>query len=229
MLRYAIYFVPLSGNPLNEAAAQWLGRDVFTGVPIDRASPVADADDETFQSLTQSPRRYGFHGTLKAPFELAEGRTIEAFADAVEAHAKTLAPFALPQFRVGQLGPFFALLPTERSEPLAALASDLVIRFDGFRAPLSAADIARRDPDKLSASQRGNLLNWGYPYVLDDFSFHMTLTNPVPDALSQAFQTAACRHFEPFMAEPQSVDALSVFVEPERGAPFSLYKQFPIG
>ncbi|WP_319529310.1 DUF1045 domain-containing protein [uncultured Cohaesibacter sp.] len=229
MPRYALYFVPLSGNPLNEAAAHWLGRDVFSGAPIARPSPVAGVDDETFESLTKSPRRYGFHGTLKAPFELAEGKSIEELADAVESYAATMTAFALPKFRVGQLGPFFALLPEERSDALAELAGDLVKTFDPFRAPLSDVDIARRNPEKLSESQRANLMTWGYPYVLEDFRFHMTLTDPVSDDLAGAFLEAASEHFAPYLADVQLVNALSLFVEAERGAPFSLYQQFPVG
>ncbi len=100
--------------------------------------------------------------------------------------------------------------------------------FDGFRAPLSEADIARRNPDKLLSSQRDNLLNWGgYPHIFDNFRFHMTLSDPVSEELTQAFQTALTNHFAPCLARtPPNFSALSLFVEPERGAPFVVKRQF---
>jgi Protein of unknown function (DUF1045) len=59
---------------------------------------------------------------------------------------------------------------------LIQLAADCVSEFDSFRAPLSEADRARRNPSQLTPAQREHLDRWGYPYVMDDFRFHMTLT-----------------------------------------------------
>lgn len=229
MSRYAIFFAPLASDPFTEAAARWLGRNPFGGTQVARPSLVEGLDLEQFDALTAEPRRYGFHGTLKAPFEMAEGRTIEELEQELEAYSKKLKPFALPKFKVGQLGRFFALLPSEPSEDLKELASGLVRSFDPFRAPLSEHDIARRNPDKLTPSQRENLLNWGYHYIFDDFRFHMTLTGQVPDELSTHFQAALDAHFAAVIETPQTVSVLSLYEEPERGAPFHVRAQYPMG
>ena len=228
MSRYAIFFAPLRDDPLTVAAARWLGRDAFSGDRIDRPSPVDGLDRQAFDAATKSPRRYGFHGTLKAPFELADGRTILELEEALSAYCATLSSFTLPKFRVGQLGPFFALLPETASQELSALASGLVRDFDEFRAPLSEADMARRNPDELSTAQRENLINWGYPYIFENFRFHMTLSDPISEELKDRFDEAANRHFEPHISKAQSVTALSLFEEPARGEPFRVIRQIPI-
>ena len=228
MSRYAIFFAPLRDDPLTVAAARWLGRDAFSGERIDRPSLVDGLERQAFDDATKSPRRYGFHGTLKAPFELADGRTVLELEEALSAYCATLSSFTLPRFLVGQLGPFFALLPASPSQELSALASGLVRDFDEFRAPLSDADIARRNPDKLSTAQRENLIKWGYPYIFENFRFHMTLSDPVSEELKDRFDEAANRHFEPYISKAQSVTALSLFEEPARGEPFRVVRQIPI-
>src|SRR5262249_2220033 len=42
--------------------------------------------------------------------------------------------------------------------------------------PLTDADRARRNPARLTPRQRDYLERWGYPYVMEEFRFHMTLT-----------------------------------------------------
>ena len=65
----------------------------------------------------------------------------------------------------------------EPSPAMDALASACVRHFELFRAPLTPSDRERRHPDKLTAEQIGMLDAWGYPFVLDQFQFHMTLTS----------------------------------------------------
>ena len=227
--RYALFYAPDKDDPLNEAATQWLGRDAFTSKRIKRSSLVPGLDDEAFEDHLTSARRYGFHGTLKAPFALAPGYNLDALEDALESWCARHEPFALPAFKVGRLGRFFALLPTGLSTDLSGLAASLVRAFDPFRAPLSEADIARRNPDRLSQSQRDNLMAWGYPYIFEDFRFHMTLTDPVEDTLAPAFDAALNTHFKAALATPRQVSAICLFVEPERGSPFTIHRQIPLG
>lgn len=75
--RYAIYYTPAPEHPLTVAASAWRGRDAFAGGPATApAGHVAAATDTVRVALTE-PRRYGFHATLKAPFRLKEGTTVE--------------------------------------------------------------------------------------------------------------------------------------------------------
>jgi putative phosphonate metabolism protein len=227
-VRYALYFTPPADDPLAMAAATWLGRDAFLDGNV--AMPVVDGfAPEDMKALTEDPRRYGFHATIKAPFTLAEGRSESELLQALDEFSAECEAFDIPRIKIGQLGPFFALVPAELCEPLQAFAGETVRRFEPFRAPLSPEDIARRKPDKLSLAQRDNLKNWGYPYVFDEFRFHMTLTGPVPSAQQPAMQKALDEAFAGFVDKPLSITTLALFVEPRRGAPFKVHSLMPLG
>src|SRR5690554_5056560 len=65
--RYAIYYAPEPGSPLDRFGAAWLGRSAWTGEPV--AQPAVEGlDPEQLAAMTAEPRLYGFHGTLKPPF-----------------------------------------------------------------------------------------------------------------------------------------------------------------
>lgn len=226
-MRYAIYFTPPADDPLTRRASHWLGRNALSGEML--AQPIVEAFSEAeFSALTFDPRRYGFHATMKAPFELAGGASESELIDAFEGFAAGQTAFTLPSLVLGQLGPFFALVPGSASPELQALASDCVTVFDRFRAPLDEQDIARRRPERLTASERRNLMAWGYPYVLDDFRFHMTLTGPVEHDDQPAMRAAIDAHFTGLLDRARDIDALSLFIEPARGAPFTLHHMVPL-
>lgn len=226
-MRYALYFTPPADDPLTRRASHWLGRDAISDTLIDQ--PLVEAFSPlAFSELTADPRRYGFHATMKAPFELAGGVPERDFIDALDGFAARQAALTLPSLVLGQLGPFFALVPGSASTELQALASDCVTVFDRFRAPLDATDIARRRPERLSQKEHTNLMAWGYPYVLDDFRFHMTLTGPVEREDRAAMRAAIEAHFAGLLDLPRAIDALSIFAEPARGAPFVLHHSVPL-
>jgi putative phosphonate metabolism protein len=226
-MRYAIYFTPPADDPLTRSAGRWLGRDAFSGETL--AQPIVEAFPGTaFSELTSDPRRYGFHATMKAPFELAQDTDETELVEAFESFSARQAAFTLPALVLGQLGPFFALVPDSLSPELQTLAADCVIRFDRFRAPLGDHDLARRRPDRLTSAERCNLMAWGYPYVLDEFRFHMTLTGPVEQDDQPAARAAIETHFGVLLDQTRDIDALSLFVEPSRGAPFTMLHRVPL-
>lgn len=228
MLRYALYFTPPADDPLTVSAATWLGRDAFLDGNV--AMPAVEGfDPQEMKTLTDDPRRYGFHATLKAPFTLAEGRSEDELLQAFDEFSAECSAFDIPKIKVGQLGPFFALVPREPCDALQAFAAETVRRFEPFRAPLSEEDIARRKPDSLPPVQRDYLRTWGYPYVFDAFRFHMTLTGPVPADRQPAMQTALDQAFAGFIDRPLSITTLALFVEPRRGAPFKVHSLLPLG
>lgn len=226
-MRYAIYFAPALDHELTRLANAWLGRDAATGEDLPQVA-VDGLDAEDFAALTADPRRYGFHATMKAPFELKDGTAEYHLIDAFENFASEQQAFTLPRITLGQLGPFFALIPAETSEPLDSLAADCVRAFEPFRAPLSEADILRRKPEKLSPSERHHLKTWGYPYVFEDFRFHMTLTGPTLETQRDALQAAIGTHFAEILDRPLAIDHLALFVETERGAPFTVLRIAPL-
>jgi len=227
-VRYAIYFAPPADDRLSQVASRWLGRDAFTGQALD-TPPVAGLDKDTQRALTADPRRYGFHGTLKAPFELAEGRDEDELLNIFECFAADLDPFEIPEIVLYQLGPFFALVPSVPCAELQDLAEDAVHRFDPFRAPLSEADFARRKPECLPERQRRYLREWGYPYVFEEFQFHLTLTGPVPGETSGVMRSVLESTFAEHIGKPLHVTSVALFVEPERGAPFTVRSLLPLG
>ncbi|MBO9465265.1 DUF1045 domain-containing protein [Tropicibacter sp. R15_0] len=167
--RFGIFYLPPNGA-LAAFGAQWLGWDVETGTPRDLPD-VAEIDD-----ITMTPRKYGFHGTLKPPFVLAAGTDLDGLKSALTTLCATQEPVSVQGLELAQLGRFMALVPFGDTADLAALAARLVQELDRFRAPASEAELARRRKANLSPAQEAHLLKWGYPYVLDQFKFHLTLT-----------------------------------------------------
>jgi ribose 1,5-bisphosphokinase len=190
--RYALYFAP-------DAASAW------------------HAFGDT--ALTGEARRYGFHATLKAPFRLAPGARLERLLAELDAWCGTLARFPLPVLQVRRLDDFYALVPAECDARIDAVADACVSRFDGFRAPLTDAELARRLARPLSVRQRELLHRWGYPHVFDEFRFHLSLTGVLPGGRAPAFPALP--------PERLAFDAISVFEEPEPGAPFRRIHRAP--
>jgi putative phosphonate metabolism protein len=221
-MRYAIYFTPPRDSLLTRLAASWLGRDPFTGSSVPSPSVTGFTPAE-IAFHTAAARRYGFHATLKAPFQLAVGETEARLAQAVADFAAESEPFAIPRLAVGQIDRFFALLPASPVAELNALAGNVVKAFDRFRSPLTEAEIERRNPDAMSAEEFRNLCQWGYPYVFDTFRFHMTLTGRVAAGEAVRVRAALDETFGAVLAEPVAVDGVALFVEPEAGAPFTIH------
>lgn len=226
-LRYAVYFTPAEADPLTRAAVEWLGRDAFSGWS-GKQPEVEGIDKAMLAALTADPRRYGFHATLKAPFHLKDGETEDRLMAAFADFCGATPAFTIPEAVVRQHGPFFALVPATLHPPLQDFAADIVRHFEPFRAPLSEADIARRNPEKLSPSRYDNLMRWGYPSVMEEFRFHMTLTGPVDDVFAAPMQRILAARFAAFDRRPLVINGLAVFQEEERGAPFTVKQWLPL-
>src|SRR5262249_7114273 len=80
---------------------------------------------------------------------------------------------------VRSLAGFIAVVPDAPNPDVDHLAADCVTIFDRFRRPLGAEERSRRLAAGLTAAQIAHLDRWGYPFVFDDFRFHMTLTGRV--------------------------------------------------
>lgn len=227
-MRYAVYFTPPADDPLTRTAIQWLGRDAFGGKVL---APHAAGDLSAAECAfhTAAARRYGFHATLKAPFRLAEGETEASLFAQFDAFAAAVQPVEIPSLALKRLDGFFALVPDARWEPLHRLADDVVVAFERFRAPLSDAEIERRNPDALRPREFRNLHQWGYPYVFEAFRFHMTLSGRVAPPEVARVDDAIRQTFSAFIGRPLPVATLALFVEPEPGAPFSVRRIAALG
>jgi putative phosphonate metabolism protein len=227
-MRYAIYFTPGQNDPLTRIAASWLGRDPFTGAQPP-APAVTSLSPVEIAYHTASARRYGFHATLKAPFHLAEGETEAELDSAVASFAAAADPILLSKLTPARIDGFLALVPGSPAPDLDRFAGEVVTVFDRFRAPLSEAEVKRRNPEALSPEEFRNLLQWGYPYVFESFRFHMTLTGRVGDHDLDRVRAAIDEVFATTLARPATVDGLALFVEPEPGAPFLVKSWYRLG
>lgn len=212
--RYAIFFTPDDG-PFSEFGARWLGWDIETGTA--RAHPEISGLPAPVAQLTKSPRRYGFHATLKPPFRLAQGHNISDLHTEIGALASQIAPICLPKLELVALGRFLVLVAPPPAQDLINLASTFVRELDGFRAPPSAQELAARRKPHLTPSQNGNLTEWGYPFVMDDFRFHITLTGPLAKPERASALAALAPVLEKVVPRPFSIASVTLAGECDQG------------
>lgn len=218
--RYAIYFAPAPASPWWEFGTNWLGRDEC--LDIARAQQTMNGIEPTeLHEITTEPRRYGFHATLKAPLRLRGNYSAADLTARLQTLAATLKPVPLGPTQAVALGNFVALMPTQVPNGLMALAASCVTELDGFRAPLSAADLRRRRVEHLDAREQELLQLFGYPYVLERYRFHLTLTGPLTRPTAQRVLQAVAQPVAQLNATaPLVLDRLCLFVEPAPGQPF---------
>ena len=221
MYRYALFYVPPAGTALAEFGARWLGRDASAPPEL------AGVSAEDWRRAVAAPRKYGFHATLKAPFRLAEGRAGRALADALERFCRTRGPAPVGKLALRVLSDFLVLAPMETGAA-ADLAAECVRIFDPFRAPLTAAEIAHRRPDRLTASQTANLERWGYPYAMEDFRFHLTLTGPLDAGGRARFGAGIARAVLPAIAEPVEIAGICLCGQATPEADFVVLDRFAL-
>ncbi|MFW2544834.1 DUF1045 domain-containing protein [Primorskyibacter sp. 2E107] len=217
--RYAVYFMPRPGG-LASFGAHWLGWDAQAGCDIAKLG-VADIG-----SLTEAPHKYGFHGTLKPPFRLAEGCDVAGLDAAMAALAGRTEPAQAEGLALTRLGRFFALTPVGDVSGISRVAAACVTELDAFRAPASAEELARRRKAHLSDRQDALLTAWGYPYVLDQFRFHLTLTGKVPKPQLDAVQAEIQTHLPDL---PAPFELADICLCGERGdGRFELLHRYPL-
>jgi putative phosphonate metabolism protein len=212
--RFAIYHAPRDPG-LAKAGAQWLGWDAVNGIASPH--PTLDALPRPLAELTETPRKYGFHATIKAPFALAAGVTHDDLAAALAGLAQDVAPVDLAGLEVAALGNFLALRPVGDVTALQAMVARVVEGLEGLRAPLTPAQIAKRDPDSLSARQRDLLTRFGYPYVFEQYQMHMTLSGALGEADRATLLPIAQAYFTPHLTRPYPMDDLCLFGEARDG------------
>ncbi len=210
--RYAIYFAPPAASPLGRFGRAWLD----AGMPA------------RLVEITSSPRHYGFHGTLKPPFALADGCRIADLERAVAGFAEARPRFLASPLTLTTLAGFIALMPREESTAMVTLAADCVAAFDRFRRPAEPAELARRRTVGLTPRQERYLNQWGYPYVMAEFRFHMTLTGRLEEVERARVLDLLCPLVAPIRREPVVVDAVALFEQEDNGQPFRLQQRYPL-
>jgi putative phosphonate metabolism protein len=225
--RYAIYYAPAPASDLDRFGAELLGYDAFASQELPFPDGVIEFAPD-WRGLTSDPRKYGFHATLKAPFSLVQGKTEADLFAACTAFAAT--PRAIPRFRpvVGSISGFIAVIPAERPQQLLKLAADCVSEFDCFRAPLTEADRARRNPSQLTPAHREHLDRWGYPYVMAEFRFHMTLTGRLGSEHREPILAMLRNRFASTGIETLAIDRIAVFRQDNAASRFRIVGQWEL-
>lgn len=225
--RFALYFAPEDGSALADFGWWWLGRHPNTTEL--RPLPAVGLALSLQNDLVADARRYGFHATLKAPFRLAAGTDEASLRDAVAAFARQRRSFVESPFTLADLHGFLAFRPQRPSPALSGLAGDCVRAFDRFRASLSAEDRQKRLSAPLTDRQKEQLDAWGYPYVFEDFRFHLTLTRRLHEDERAEVRGVLERLSATVLREPVAVRSLCLFEQADQNMPFVLAARHPFG
>lgn len=224
--RFAVYFAPPPDSLWWQAGSQWLGR-CAAGRELKPLPPINGISQEAFHQATAAPRRYGWHATLKAPFTLAPATDVDQLRTALQTIAASFRTFEMPPLKVVLLDDFLAIVSQSSSAAANAVAARCVMELQPLAAPLSATELQRRRQAPLSPTQDALLEQWGYPFVLDEFQLHCSLTGSLkkfsPEQV-QSLQQAAQNWFANL--PPCNFESLALFAEPTRGADFVLQEHF---
>ncbi len=219
--RYAIYYAPAPGSVLDRFGASLLGYDAYGGDDLPFPDEVALARPD-WREVTQDPRKYGFHATLKAPMALAPGRTEAELMAACASFAATALTIPMIEPVVDSISGFIAVMPARPSAELLQFAADVTREFDSFRAPLTPQDRARRNPAKLTPRQCEYLDRWGYPYVMEEFRFHMTLTGRLDPARREPVMAMLKDRFSAIGIETLAIDRIALFRQDQPDSRFRI-------
>ena len=225
--RFAVYYAPAEDSPLTRFGWAWLGRDPRSAG--DAPFPAVGLDTVRHAELIAEPRRYGLHATLKPPFRLAQGCKREDLVDAMARFCAATRPVEAPALTLAAIDGFIALVPREDAPELDRLAARCVDSFDRFRAAPSEAETKKRLAANLSDRQRALLDRWGYPYVMEEFRFHITLTGRLDAANRAEIIALLSPHVAETNAAPLRIDSLCLFEQPDTDRRFVLTARFPLG
>jgi hypothetical protein len=216
-MRYAIYFCPASDTALGRLGHDWLAASPH-------APELPGISTERRNALLVKARRYGWHATIRAPFTPAVDVAYDDVRRAVVSVAHACASFELP-LHIHRLAGFLALRPCVDGAAPKQLATTCLKALLPLCAPLSKEMLDRRSVG-LDADEVRLLQGYGYPYVLDRYRFHLTLSAPAIESEENVMR----EWLEPRVAElpPTRVDALSICREATPGGAFELVERIPL-
>ena len=222
--RYALFYLPPAQADWARFATGWLGWNSLTGQPV-RHPELPDLPVPV-DEITRSPRKYGLHGTIKPPFRLAEGATIDDLEAACVDLCRSLPAIDAGLLRLTRLGRFLALCP-DQTPKLSHLADRCVRELDRFRAPPTPDETNNCRRAHLTSRQEDNLTKWGYPHVMDDFLFHITLTGRLAKPVLAQVETVLETVLRPLLAEHFRLSDLALMGEEPSGK-FHLIRRFEL-
>ena len=223
--RYAVYYAPEPGSPLDTFGRTW-----FDGTLNGNAAAIAKLNPKRLAELSESSRRYGFHGTLKPPFALNPSTTLESLLNAARVLARILTPVEIPPLELAIIGKFIALTPTTQSASLEKLSAACVRAFEAFRVPLTDEQLKSYKLNKLTVHQEQMLEHWGYPYVMEEFRFHISVTDRIDDPHEREEIIDALEKLAgPILGKPTTVREITVFSQAAMNEPMIPIERIPFG
>jgi putative phosphonate metabolism protein len=223
--RYAIYYAPAPDSELSRFGAQLLGYDAHRGTDLPFPDSIISSQAD-WLDITMDPRKYGFHATLKAPMTLADGKTETDLAAACETFAATARRIPVIEPVVDSISSFIAVIPASPSADLVQLAAEVTREFDSFRAPLTPEDRIRRNPAKLTPRQRDHLDRWGYPYVMEEFRFHLTLTGKLDAERREPVVAILKNQFSEIGLQKLAIDRIALFRQDSADSRFRIIRDY---
>jgi hypothetical protein len=225
--RYAIYHIPAASSEMYLRVSNWLGYSIHDAAAVTQDHLTAPLSD--FRSFTRHARRYGCHATFKPPFRLKPSLKEKHLRKIFKHFCRIYPPIRCPGLGIESIGRFLALTPTTACAQVRELATDCIQTFDLFRDEMSPAEFNKRRPENLSANQLAMLKTWGYPYVLDEFRLHITLTDPLPDSSLMPCKNALHDYLLPAFGDSYRLDSLSLCYQPDPTTPFSILDTHLLG
>lgn len=155
---------------------------------------------------------------------------MDSLLNAACVFARTLAPIDIPPLELAIIGKFIALTPTTQSAALDKLSAACVRAFEAFRVPLSDEQLENYKQNRLTVHQEQMLEHWGYPYVMEEFRFHISVTDRIDDPTERddvmtALETLAAS----VLGNPIVVRDFTVFGQAGIDEPMVAIERIPFG
>ncbi len=221
--RFAIYYAPPKGSVLEEFGKYWFGWDPLVAKFINNKQRINYLNRFGIKNLKSidnnilMAKKYGFHGTLIPPFKLNNNYNRKKLFKKIEVVAKKYKKFNFYKFKLKKIDNFYAFVQSKKNNNINKLSNRLVRELFKFRSPLTKKEIDRRNPSKLSKLQLSILYKWGYPYLMSQFNFHMTLASEVSGNKLYFELKKIEKNKEIILNETNDFDKIYIFGENQKG------------
>ncbi len=201
--RYAIYWTPQVHSGLASFGERWFGP----------AAETFGLDPDLAGRAVRNPARYGLHATLKAPFRLRGDLDEAALQQALDAFCAVRSAPSGGALVLASFQNYLGLVLRERTASIDWLAAECVTHFDRFRAPLDDTDRDRRAESSFTPVEREFFESFGYPYVLSQFRFHISLAGPLGPPELMKVSAALAPQLAESMTEPFEIEGITLLGE----------------
>ena len=225
--RYAVYFVPAKDSALDRFGAGWFGRT--SQREQERRLSVPGISDSERDDLTRVPRIYGLHATLRPPFVLVETADSNDVERRVSSIARQTGAFEVPALVTGSTGGCLTLSLSHACAEVEQLAAYCLRELDELRRPQEGSDCERYRAYSLSEREQHLFARWGYPWVLDRFVFHFTLTSRINREKRERIARALAPQLDCIVGIPWLFDSISVLRQSEHGGVFVEISRHQLG